>query len=106
MKEVIVKNRKRYRANIEEIVKVIPNWYEDKTKEDVAEVYIYSEKFRGLRKEYPLIVTYTGNTPSTLEFWKSGGMSIMTMEFDGQGNTSTYASWDYSDGQSNPWVDC
>jgi len=49
---------------------------------------------------------YEGNTPKEVVFHKSGGESIMTIKFDGQGNVETEGNWDYSDGTSNPYVDC
>ena len=49
---------------------------------------------------------YEGNTPKEVVFWKSGGESIMTINFTGTGDVNTSANWDYADGTSNPYIGC
>jgi len=53
-------------------------------------------------------LVYIGNTAKKIIFWKSGGESIMTIEFDGNGGVAVEGNWDYSSEvtDSNPWLDC
>lgn len=57
MKEYLIQNREQIEENQ---VEVIPNWYANKSVEDVSKSYL-NDKFSALRPNVNLIVSYFGN---------------------------------------------